>query len=123
MNYIYTDSTAWDDFAVNNPSTGALVGGLSQGDFTVQIYDPDGLERSGDITWSISEKYPSSGYYIIEFEVDKEGDWLISVIHSTYFPWGKSRNYTVVASTFFSGDSAGGSITTDELLVFILGLY
>jgi hypothetical protein len=92
-----------------------LVGGLSQNDFTVAIYDPDGYERSDGtnaIEWSIGEKYPDSGYYVFEFAPDTDGDWLVSIIHSTYFPWGKSWNYKI-----------SYSVTTDDLLVFILGLY
>jgi len=125
--YTYADQTCVDDFSVIDQDTGLLVGGLTQGDFTVAIYDPNGSDRSDGtnaVTWEISEKVADSGYYLLDFTPDLQGDWLLSVIHSDYFPWGKSANYRVVATTYY-GTSGGssGTVTTDDLLAFILGLY
>jgi len=129
MNIILTDQTCSDDFSVNDNDTGALVGGLVQANFTVAIYDPDGLNRAdstgGDlIDWDLVEKYAGSGYYELTFTPDKLGTWLVSIIHATYFPWGKSETYVVVASSFYTGGGSTDVLSAiEELLVFILGLY
>jgi hypothetical protein len=126
--YTYADQTCTDDFSVIDQDTGLLVGSLVQGDFTVAIYDPNGSNRSDGtdaVTWSIVEKFAGSGYYLIDFTPDLQGDWVFSVIHSTYFPWGKSANYRVVSTSYYGtgGSGAGGTVSTDDLLAFILGLY
>lgn len=123
----YVDQTCADDFSVINYDTGVLVGDLSQGDFTIAIYDPDGIDRADGtnaVTWSITEKFASSGYYMLEFTPDIQGDWLVSVIHSTYFPWGKSANYKVVSTNYYGtgGSGSSGTVTTDDLLAIILAL-
>jgi len=124
--YTFADQTCVDDFSVVDQDTQLLVGGLGQGDFTVAIYDPNGLDRSDGtdaVDWDIEEKNVGSGYYTIEFDPDLYGDWLVSVIHDTHFPWGKSSNYRVVSSDYYGSGGSSGSVTTDDLLIFILGLY
>ena len=121
MTYAFVDQTCVDDFSVVDPDTGLLVGSLVQGDFTVQIFDPTG---SSDTTnYTIEEIGTNSGYYRLIFTPDAVGIWLVSIIHTTYFPWGKSENYSVVTSTFFTG--SGGATVEDinKLLIFIFGLY
>jgi hypothetical protein len=124
--YIYADQTCVDDFSVIDQDTGFLVGSLTQGDFTVAIFDPNGSNRADGtnaVTWSIDEKYSDSGYYLLGFTPDLEGDWLFSVIHSEYFPWGKSANYKVVGTTYYGTGSGVTTVTNDDILAFILGLY
>jgi len=125
--YTYVDQTCVDDFSVVDSSTQALIGGLVQGDFTVAIYDPTGADRSvgaGAVSWSIEEKKAGTGYYKIEFTPDIEGDWVVSVIHSTYFPYGKSANYRAVSTSYYGTTGSGsGEVSNDDLLAFILGLY
>lgn len=126
--YTYVDQTCVDDFVVVNPSTQALVGGLSQSDFTVAIYDPTGTDRAvgaGAVSWSITEKKAGTGYYNIIFIPDIAGDWVVSVIHNTYFPYGKSANYRAVATDYYGTGSGGTTddVTNGDLLAFILGLY
>jgi hypothetical protein len=92
-----------------------LVSGLTQNDFTVAIYDPNSSNRvdgTNAVTWAIAERQVGSGYYVLTFTPDIEGNWVASVIHPTYFPWGKSAGYKVISS-----------VSNDDLLVFILGLY
>lgn len=125
--YTYADQTCVDGFSVIDQDTGVLVGSLAQGDFTVAIYDPNGLNRADGtnaVIWSITEKFADSGYYRLEFIPDIQGDWVVSIIHSVYFPWGKSANYRVVGSNYYgSGGGSSGTVSTDDLLAFILGLY
>lgn len=128
FSYTYADQSCIDDFSVIDFNTGVLIGGLTQGDFIVAIYDPNGSNRADGtnaIEWSITEKFTNSGYYLITFVPDIQGDWLISVIHSAYFPWGKSANYSVVGTNYYGTGSGSslGTVTTDDLLAFILGLY
>lgn len=124
--YTYADQTCVDDFSVIDQDTGLLVGSLTQGDFTVAIYDPNGSDRSDGtnaVTWAISEKSSDSGYYSLVFTPDLQGDWLFTVIHSDYFPWGKSANYKVVSTSYYGTSETSGDVSNDELLAFILGLY
>ncbi len=114
ISYVFINQECSDDFPVVNRETEALVGSIDSTNFLVEIFDPDGFSRADGtdaISWELVEKFPGSGYYNISFVPDKFDDWLISVKHPIYFPWGKSESYTVVSEDFYfvGGDSTGVS--------------
>lgn len=132
MTYVYIDQECADDFSVVNRETEALVGGIDSGDFDVSIFDPNGDNRAdgtGAVTWDLDEKFTGSGYYKFSFTPNIEGDWLVSVTHDTYFPWGKSSNFAAVQQGYYSTESPDSTSMSseildvlDDLLVFVLAL-
>lgn len=126
ISYVYVDQKCSQSFAVVNRDTELLVGGIDATDFDVDIYDPNGLNRVGEPIWMLTEKFPDSGYYKFEFTPDTTGDWLVSIKHDEYFPWGKSADYTVVTESYYAmGDSTVSGTSEildllDDILVFIL---
>jgi len=85
-----------DEFIVvdedDNPVTG-----LTQGDFTVLLYNPSGAEVSGSVTTTISEI--GNGIYKILFTPNKLGNWELLISNPTYFPWSKYGHYKSVKAT------------------------
>jgi hypothetical protein len=128
ISYVYVGQMCSQCFSVVDRNTELLVGGVDSTDFDVDIFDPNGYNRvSGpsEVDWLITEKFPDSGYYKFEFLPDTTGDWLVSIKHEEYFPWGKSADYAVVNKGYYVSDStvAGGEAILDmldDILVYIL---
>jgi hypothetical protein len=121
------DEQIVDHFPVVDSGSGQLVTGIDSTNFDVFIFDPVNCDRvigcGGDSTaidYTI-EEIGTTGLYKLAFTPDTEGLWVVLITHATYFPWGKSYNYVVVAAS--DGDGGSGSsegITNDELLAIIL---
>ena len=92
------DTALIDDFVVVN-SSGSLVAGLNQGDFTVQLYNPARVDVSGSVSVTISEL--ADGNYRTSFTPDAAGDWLLLVKHATHFPAGKRAQYAIISRALF----------------------
>ena len=97
MNYIIAGQTFYDWFAVVDPQTGSRVAGLTEGDFTIRLFNPDGTTNPVSVHFDPK----TDGLYRVGFSPDEEGTWIINVDHSSYFPGGKSESYQAVGSTFF----------------------
>lgn len=91
------DTPLVDDFTVLDGS-GNPVAGILPASFTVLLYDPTGAEVSGTVAVTITEL--GGGNYRASFTPTSVGDWLLIIIHSTYFPWGKRENYQVFEQLF-----------------------
>lgn len=89
----------YEDFTVVD-STCNLVIGINVNDFTVDLYDPDGLEVSVAIPVTISEL--GNGNYRSSFTPNKIGTWYLVVYHPLYFPWGKAGTIQVYNYDFNS---------------------
>lgn len=114
MLYIEKDKLTTDDFHVldenNNPVTGLTIG-----DLTVELYNPDGDEvanTSGGTLVEIDEV--GNGFYKISFTPTTLGNWVLVVYHSTHFPYGKGENYNCLE--LIAGQN------TKDLIERILGL-
>lgn len=99
-----------EDFTVVN-SNSNLVTGLTDGDFSKTIYNPDGNEVSGTVSVTINEM--GTGNYRATFTPNAVGTWYLVVYHAIHFPWGKDDSIQVFNNDF-------DSIT--DLLIRILGL-
>lgn len=88
-----------------------LVTGLIDGEFTKDLFDPNGNEVSDTIGITISEL--GNGHYRATLTLNEIGTWYIVIYHPTYFPWGK-QDYIQVFNNDF--DSLG------ELVTRVLGL-
>ncbi|KKL86972.1 hypothetical protein LCGC14_1939370 [marine sediment metagenome] len=97
------NETLIDDFVVVD-SSGNLVPGLVQGNFTIQLYNPSGVEVSGSISVTIIEV--GDGNYRTSFIPNVIGDWLLVIKHTTYFAAGKRGQYRVFEALFDELDSA-----------------
>jgi len=85
----------FENFSVVN-EINALVPGIDVDEFSIDIFNPSGLEVSDSVGVSISEL--GNGHYRSEFIPDQIGTWYIVVYHSQYFPWGKSDDVQVYTS-------------------------
>lgn len=83
-----------------------LVLGLEDGDFTKNLFDPDGNEVSGSIGITISEL--GNGNYRATLTLNAVGTWYLVIYHPDYFPWGK-QDYIQVFNNDF--DSIGDLIS------------
>lgn len=113
MRNIVTDNVAYDEFIVLDKHNN-IVTGLTDGNFTKNLYDPDGNERANTtspITVTVNEL--GNGAYRVNFTPDKDGNWFLILYHATYFDYGKGENY-------FSTDSSIASIA--DTLKRIVGL-
>ena len=99
-----------EDFTVIDSSRD-LVTGLTNGNFSKNIFDPNGDEVSGTVSVVISEL--GNGHYRATFTPNTVGTWYLAVYHATHFPWGKEDTIQVFNNDF---DSIG------DLLIRILGL-
>ena len=95
MNQVKLNEQTFDEFAVTDVA-GNPVTGLSETDFTWELYDPAKTEVSGSVTVHIDEL--GGGLYRLRFTPNALGEWAINVFHSTYFPWGKSGNFYCLAA-------------------------
>lgn len=69
---------------------GNPVTGLSS--FTEELYNPSDSEVSGSITVTITEL--AGGAYKVTFTPDTVGHWYLRIKDATYFPWGKSEDFS-----------------------------
>lgn len=98
------NEVAYDEFVVVD-SSGDIVTGLTNNDFTRDLYDPDGDEVSSTIIITISEL--GAGKYRLSFTPNKLGSWIITIYNNTHFPAGKSANYICVTNL---NDDIPGSV-------------
>ena len=87
---IALNEISYDEFIVTD-SDGSLITGLTDLDFTRDLYDPNGNEVSGAITITITEL--GDGKYRTDFTPNLVGPWVMTIYHATYFPGGKIANY------------------------------
>jgi len=92
-NNIKKDAIAYDEMVVTD-SSGTLITGLTNSDFTKDLYNPSGDEVSGEITVTVSEL--GDGKYRINFTPNALGNWVVTIYNATYFTYGKSANYVCV---------------------------
>lgn len=90
---IKLNTVNYDEFVVND-SSGNLVTGLTDGDFSKYLYNPSGSEVSGSISVTVIEL--GNGIYRVSFTPNVLGEWVLLVVNSTYFSYGKYSNYLCV---------------------------
>jgi hypothetical protein len=100
QNYVISTSTTTgvelvDHFVVLDSSL-APVTGLSQGNFTVKLWDPTRAEVSGTVSVTITEV--GGGGYKAAFTPNSLGTWMLKVSHATYFSFGVWENYVTLAT-------------------------
>ena len=100
----------FEDFTVVDENY-ALVTGLSDANFTADLFDPNDDEVSTTVPVTINEL--GSGHYRAIFTPNTVGTWYLVVYNLIHFPWGKANNIEVTANTI-------DDIATD--LLRILGL-
>lgn len=87
------DTVVYDEFSVVD-SDGNPVTGLTNTDFTKELYNPSGTEVSGTVTVTISEL--GGGLYRVSFTPNVVGEWALNIFNATYFTGGQSSNYQCV---------------------------
>lgn len=87
--------TIKEDFTVTDENY-ALISGLTESDFTWDIFDPDGNEVSGSITIVVSEL--GNGSYRSTFTIDDAGVYYFIIYNADYFPWGKAGSIRITTS-------------------------
>jgi hypothetical protein len=93
MKNIIKDSIAYDDMMVLNKKNQPITG-LTDGNFSKKLFDPDGIERTSStapITVTVNEL--GSGAYRVNFTPDKNGNWFLIIYNTSYFAYGKGENY------------------------------
>lgn len=100
----------FEDFTVVNYNFDPVTG-LNDGDFSRNLYDPDGNDSTNIVI--ITEL--SNGNYRASFTPNKLGTWYLVVRNEDYFPWGKADNIQVYEDPFADGEFS-------ELIERILGL-
>jgi len=83
-----------------------IVTGLVDGDFTKNLFDPDGNEVSSTVGVTISEL--GNGNYRTSLTLNVVGTWYLVVYQDIYFSWGKGDFIQVFNNDF---DSIGDLIT------------
>lgn len=89
-----------EDFSIINVHTKEPVTGLSDDDFTRNLYNPSNVEVSSTIPVTISEL--SNGNYRSTFTPNVIGTWYLTVYNSLYCPGGKGGTIQVYDSDFNS---------------------
>lgn len=105
----------YDEFVVTD-SSGNLITGLVDGNFTRDLYNPSGSEVSGTVTVTITEL--GNGKYRVSFTPNELGNWILTVYNATYFSYGKSANYNVME--YLPGD-AGDAVWDSKLVDYKSG--
>lgn len=108
MTIIGLNETATDEFVVTD-ANGAVVTGLVDGNFTRELYDPNGNDVSATVIPVITEL--GGGSYRVTFTPNVVGNWLLVIFHATYFPGGKAENYLC---------QIGGSLDSSEIANAVL---
>ena len=115
MLYITINEEIIDSFQVldkhDNPVTG-----LVQGDFTIQLYNPDGNNVANipaGILVIITEL--ANGFYRVAFTPDTLGAWNLIIIHNIYFSEGLGEDYYCLYSV-------GISQELENIIKRVLGL-
>ena len=118
MNRVKLDVQVTDEFTVVN-SAGVPVTGLVDGDFTKELYNPSGTEVAFSIVPVVTEL--GGGAYRVVFTPNALGNWLLTIKHATYFPWGKSQNYKVDKSDIddlYEVAYGRWKIESDQLIIY-----
>ncbi len=90
---ITKDIITYDEFVVLDEDTNPVTG-LTPGNFSTILYDPDKNEVS-NISAGISITFEElgDGVYRVSFTPNQIGSWILIVYHNTHFPYGKGANY------------------------------
>jgi len=88
-----------EDFSVTDGNDN-LVPGIDSTAFTYHIFNDNGDEVSSSVPVTIKEL--GYGHYRSTFTPNSVGTWLLSIYHTTYFPWGKTGTIQVFAQDFDS---------------------
>lgn len=97
---IKIDTIHNDSFVVID-AQGNPVTGLTDIDFTRNLYNPNGIEVaniSAGVEVIITET--GDGIYKVSFTPNLLGIWTLTVYNATHFPWGKGKVYFCVGSLF-----------------------
>lgn len=94
-NNIKKDAVAYDELVVTD-SSGTLITGLTNDDFTRDLYNPDGDEVSSTVIVTVTEL--GGGKYRTNFTPNALGNWVVTIYSASYFPAGKSANYVCVTN-------------------------
>jgi hypothetical protein len=86
-------------FVPLNQTTFLPVPGLSQGDFTYEVWNPLNIDVSGSMSIEVAEL--GSGNYIIVFTPTMVGEWTLVVKHPTYMISGKRASYRVFDALYY----------------------
>ena len=89
------DFEVCENFSVLD-ETNTLASGIDINEFSVDLFNPSGIEVSDSIGTNITELV--NGHYRVEFTPDQVGTWYMVVYHAQYFPWGKSDDVQVYTS-------------------------
>jgi len=103
-------STTHEDFTVVDAGYN-LISGLTDGDFTNDLFDPSGASVGGSVLVTVSEL--GNGHYRASFIPNEVGMWYLSIYHATHFPWGKVGSIQAFSNDFD---------TIADVCVRILGL-
>ena len=78
----------YENFTVSD-SNGNLISGIdTTTGFTPYVYNPSGSEVNVSVSGFFTEL--GNGNYRYTFTANLNGVWYVNVVHSVYFPWGKS---------------------------------
>jgi len=97
MKFIKKDIVNYDNFEVLDEDNNEITG-LTSGDFTIKLYNPNGTEVSSSIAVTITEL--ENGLYRVSFTPNIIGNWLLVIYHTTYFSYGKANDYECVDALF-----------------------
>jgi len=84
-----------EDFTVTDENY-SLISGLTEDDFTWDLFDPNGDEISDSVTVTLVEL--GNGSYRSMFTLDTVGTYYLVVYNDNYFPWGKAGSIRVTTS-------------------------
>lgn len=90
------DQPVYENFTVSD-SGGNLISGIdTTTGFVPYVYNPSG----GEVNISVSGFFTElgNGNYRYTFTPNLNGVWYVTVIHSIYFPWGKSDDVYIQES-------------------------
>lgn len=88
-------------FVAINPVTDLPVSGLTLANFTVVLGNPLGINVVASLPVTIVE-LGTSGNYRTTYTPNSVGDWLLTVIHATYFPYGKRGASRVYDALYYA---------------------
>jgi hypothetical protein len=97
MNLCLINTPALEFFTVIDSSNN-LVNLLDSTSITVYLINPAGFNVASTIPVTITQV--SNGHYVAWFVPNMIGTWMLTLIQSVYFPWGKSADIQVYGSDF-----------------------
>lgn len=92
-------------FVPLNPTTKLPVPGLSSGNFSYELWDPNNTDVSNTTDITVIE-LGSTGTYWIMFRPTSVGEWSLVVKHPTYMPFGKRGSFRVFDALYYVEDQA-----------------